>query len=182
MRRLRLIGYCATAVALAAGAPSSLAMNKCTAADGSVSFQNLPCPNATKAEVITPRVTVTTMQSGRRDLDAPQLSPLDLTGTADQRYARAHAVFEAMDTDGQECVINLKVYGLKGETLKSCGRFNAQIQQWHGPAVDQMKDLGRDDSFLLRNQHEVDRTIRLMKRVNQHVETSLARLRSLQAD
>lgn len=158
---------------------SAQAVYKCTSASGQVSFQDAPCDKDTrKIERLKPSTRVNVMQAPS-SLALPPMPALDLTGPPDQRYSRAHAALESMDTDGQDCVIKLRVYNLGAEALAACGRFVAQHQQWFVPVLDTMAEIAGDVSWGPANEPRLQRSLRIAERVRQHADTATLRMQSL---
>lgn len=146
--KLHLLLMSLSAVLLAIGPGHSRAANRCVAADGQVSFQDAPCPNASKAAApLKLRENAISNSAGR------PAGPETLAFGSD-RYANvmiAAGAMEVLATNGRDCRIELKVRPGSDEAAKSCNRYLAQYRTWWSPAAKELGDAIKDDRWYQAN-------------------------------
>lgn len=134
----------ALAIALMASAPA-WAVNKCTAADGSVTFQEAPCPAATKT-----KESVRVFSGGGESYPSSSGKPipkLELTGTLMQRASVAVAALENLADMSSECKMKLKVYGKGPESRGACLTYLDHSNAWYRPAFQVAEELENSVDF-----------------------------------
>lgn len=149
------------------------AVNKCTAADGTVSFQDAPCPNAAKTqETVRVREQGTISSAGSYGV-----AHLDLTGTPGQQLVRAAAALETLSDLSVDCKIKLQVYGTKDNTMEACQRFITHHNAWWTPATQVVFEQGKSRSPDV-DTRRVERALGFISKVNENGEFILLRMRA----
>lgn len=98
------------ALVCAAAAQQAAAVNKCTAADGKVVYQDAPCGNAVKSSVQVRTWTAPTdSAAGGRLANLPPPKTIEWRGHPDEDLVRAEALLDAMSAQGRDCEWALKV-------------------------------------------------------------------------
>lgn len=144
----------------------AFAVNKCTAKDGSISFQDAPCSTAAQSqESVRVREQGTISSAGSYGL-----GPLDLTGSSDQRLVRIAAAVENLADWSSDCKIKLQVYGRAPNSSMACGRFLAHYQAWWSPSVAAMSELMKNDSWAGANIRTIEKVTSFMRKIRENSE------------
>lgn len=150
-----------TALALVLGLACSLpalAINKCTLSNGKVAYQDAPCePGIGKAEMVR-HLEVNTLGSGSN-------GSVNQSDAPDGQLSSVKGSLESLESLGSDCVIGLKVYGMKGEGVERCSRFQRAIGKFT-PLVKDAKRLFADPD--LKGRREFADINGFISRINSH--------------
>lgn len=132
------------------------AINKCTNKDGTVSFQDAPCPREAESKEIDVKVT----PSPSRQTSDPRMPPLpSLARVTDQRVhraSRATAEVEAIALKARDCRNHLSLAGK--DRSDTCKRLAEQAEAQLKPQVDTLRDLSEDFDFRQKYRLYFDRS------------------------
>lgn len=163
-----------SAIALLLMLHSAWAVNKCTAKDGTISFQDAPCSSESKTkETVRVREQGTISSAGTYGV-----GHLDMTGPPSQRLARAGAALENLADMSTDCKIKLQVYGAKDQALDACQRFITHHKAWWDPATKALADLTNDKAWAGENIRDIERATQHIAKVNGNAEFILLRMRA----
>lgn len=157
---------------------SAFAVNKCTAQDGSISFQDAPCSNSAKAkEAIQIRRNENTLSNG----SAYGINSLDQTGTARQNATRAAAALEALLGISRDCKIKLEVYGPTTESLNLCQNFLSHHKAWWKPSLDAIEKLTKNTELARDETVTIERATDHMSKINANAQFILLRMKTFRS-
>lgn len=140
------------------------AINKCTNKDGSVSFQDAPCPReadskALEIKVPPPASRGPSGRAGDRDGSGPDLaSPLPAPDRGDPRAvqaAKATEDLEALAFKARDCRNQLAFGG--NDVVETCRGWARQAQEQIKPALAMLRQLSNDADFRQRHRIYFDR-------------------------
>lgn len=121
------------------------AINKCTNKDGTVAFQDAPCPREAEAKEIDIKVAPST---SRQNVD-PRLPSLpSLARVSDQRVHRASRATTEVETlalKARDCRNHLSLAGK--DRSDTCKRLAEQTEALLKPQVDTLRELSEDFEF-----------------------------------
>lgn len=154
---------------------STHAANKCIGEDGNISFQDAPCPAASKSkEVITLRPGGNTVSGA----STYGVGSLDISGTPSQRASKIQAALEALASVSTDCRIKLDVYGPSEQALTVCDSFTKHYKAWWAPSIEGLKKLTENTDWAKENIDSIVKSTDSMAKVNTNAEYVLRRLQT----
>lgn len=155
-------------IALITAAAPSWAVNKCTAADGSVTFQEAPCPGSAKT-----KESVRVFAGGGSGSSSPSgsIPALDLKGPLSHRASVAVAALENIADLSSDCKSRLKVYGRGPEARAACLSYADHSQAWFTASIDVLNEMTnspefKDEAAIRRGQRYARRILDDMNFIN----------------
>lgn len=158
-------------------AQQAWAVNKCTAKDGAVVYQDAPCASTLASETLVTRHNTPADAAGRGRQQLPAPQPIQWPGTPDMDVIRSEALLDSMQSQGSDCEWALKV--TRGASiLAKCVPFMASLQaDGLFPQVSQrLQELLRDKDWAATALPSLRRCSRLMEGVVRQKELMLAHL------
>ncbi|WP_431259903.1 DUF4124 domain-containing protein [Roseateles chitinivorans] len=137
------------------------AINKCTNKDGTVSFQDAPCPREAESKALEIKVAPPASRgpSGRAGDSGPNsASPLPTPDRGDPRAvqaARAAGDLEALAFKARDCRNQLAFGG--NDVVETCQSWARQAQDQIKPALATLRELSNDADFRQRHRLYFDR-------------------------
>ena len=154
----------AIAAVLSVATSGALAVNRCVAPDGSITFQEAACPNSARSSAPV-KIWDNTIDGGNDQRHT--VAPLRFTESKTENATLAAGALEVLSTGARDCRIELKVRPESSEAFRSCSRYLAQRNAWWSPAIKELAALVKDNEWGLANSRTVTSATESIDKVNE---------------